>query len=172
MYLYITIFVLKDPDGEFWCSTRVNRKTRNHIGGKGYWGYCKKGCEKLPGEEFETKSGQDSDEGVEANYEPFQPINKGKVCSGRKFPENYWDHTRSELSVLENKTNVDDWTHVDTQNGDYLPNEFDGTCGESIKFGFIVCAKGQDCNAKFGAYPFIAALGMLNILFYDDSIFE
>ena len=38
----------KDPDGEFWCSTRVNRRTREHIGGKGHWGYCKPGCETKP----------------------------------------------------------------------------------------------------------------------------
>ena len=43
--------------------------------------------------------------------------------------------------------------------GNYFPNEFDLTCGDTAKFGFIVCGKGQDCDAKFGAYPFIAALG-------------
>ena len=40
--------VLQDPDGEFWCSTRVNPRTRAHIGGKGHWGYCKPGCEQAP----------------------------------------------------------------------------------------------------------------------------
>ena len=162
MNLFVSHFnlIIQDPDGEFWCSTRVNPRTRAHIGGKGHWGYCQPGCEEEPREdfiplEFETKLDQDAEE--EEN-EP-EEITKGKVCSGRRFPENYWDQTRTELSILENKTNVDDWTHFDTQRGDYLPNEYDGTCGESIKFGFIVCAKGQDCDAKFGAYPFIAALG-------------
>jgi len=118
------------------------------------------GCEQAPEPEYNdlpTRLDQDTEEGQ--NNEPEQIITKGKICSGRKFPERYWDQTRTELSILENKTNVDDWTHFETQQGDYLPNEYDGTCGESIKFGFIVCAKGQDCDAKFGAYPFIAALG-------------
>ena len=151
--------MFKDPDGEFWCSTRVNPRTRVHIGGKGYWGYCKPGCEVLPDEDFVPKSDQDIEE-EEGIDKPVQVITQGKLCSGRKFPENYWDQTRTELSILENKTS-DDWTHVDTQQGDYLPNEYDGTCGESIKFGFIVCGKGQNCDAKFGAYPFVAALGMI-----------
>ena len=43
-----TFFDYKDPDGLYWCSTRVNRKSRNHIGGKGHWGYCKPGCEIRP----------------------------------------------------------------------------------------------------------------------------
>ena len=39
---------IQDPDGLYWCSTRVNRKTRQHIGGKDYWGYCKAGCDIRP----------------------------------------------------------------------------------------------------------------------------
>ena len=40
--------IIQDPDGLYWCSTRVNRKTRQHIGGKDYWGYCKAGCDIRP----------------------------------------------------------------------------------------------------------------------------
>ena len=43
-----------------------------------------------------------------------------------------------------------------------MPNEYDGTCGDKASFGQIVCPKGADCNAKPGAYPFIAALGTGN----------
>ena len=43
-----------------------------------------------------------------------------------------------------------------------MPNEYDGTCGDKASFGQIVCPKGADCNAKPGAYPFIAALGTVN----------
>ena len=44
-----------------------------------------------------------------------------------------------------------------------MPNEYDGTCGDKASFGQIVCPKGADCNAKPGAYPFIAALGTVSI---------
>ena len=43
-----------------------------------------------------------------------------------------------------------------------MPNEYDGTCGDKASFGQIVCPKGADCNAKPGAYPFIAALGTVS----------
>ena len=32
-----------DPEGRFWCSTKVD-KTGKHIGGSGEWGYCPEGC--------------------------------------------------------------------------------------------------------------------------------
>ena len=40
--------MLQDPDGLYWCSTRVNKKNRMHIGGKGHWGYCQPGCDAKP----------------------------------------------------------------------------------------------------------------------------
>ena len=49
--------------------------------------------------------------------------------------------------------------------GDYMPNEYDGTCGDKASFGQIVCPKGADCNAKPGAYPFIAALGTVSNIY-------
>ena len=52
-----------------------------------------------------------------------------------------------------------DFFHKETTNGTYLPNEEDNTCGASAAFGQIVCPRGQDCDSKQGAYPFIAALG-------------
>merc|ERR1712218_59737 len=30
----------QDPDGRLWCSTKVSRSNRQHVGGGGYWGYC------------------------------------------------------------------------------------------------------------------------------------
>ena len=32
---------MKDDDGKFWCSTKVD-DSGVHIGKKGYWGYCEK----------------------------------------------------------------------------------------------------------------------------------
>ena len=43
---YFVLF--QDPDGLYWCSTRVNPKTRVHIGGKGHWGYCQPDCDEKP----------------------------------------------------------------------------------------------------------------------------
>ena len=34
---------IDDPDGRYWCSTKIDANG-THVGGKGYWGYCKKGC--------------------------------------------------------------------------------------------------------------------------------
>ena len=34
-----------DPDGRYWCSTKVDENGK-HIGGKGYWGYCSALCPK------------------------------------------------------------------------------------------------------------------------------
>ena len=29
-----------DPDGKFWCSTRTDPKTFEHVNGQGLWGFC------------------------------------------------------------------------------------------------------------------------------------
>ena len=97
-------------------------------------------------------------------------IPEGPPCKGRKYPTAYWDQTRSEISSLEGKED-DQWFNPSTMDGTYLPNKYDGTCGNNVKFGFIVCAKGQDCDAKFGAYPFIAALGIHSLLYICCSVY-
>ena len=33
----------KDPDGKFWCSTKLDKKL-NHISGEGNWGICSQSC--------------------------------------------------------------------------------------------------------------------------------
>ena len=33
-----------DPDGRYWCSTKVNPRTLEHIGGQGKWGFCQNSC--------------------------------------------------------------------------------------------------------------------------------
>ena len=38
---FAQIILLKDDNGQFWCSTKVD-DSGVHIGGKGYWGYCEK----------------------------------------------------------------------------------------------------------------------------------
>ena len=39
--LFVYNIILKDDDGKFWCSTKVD-DSGVHIGKKGYWGYCEK----------------------------------------------------------------------------------------------------------------------------------
>ena len=33
-----------DPDGKYWCSTKVSPRTKEHIGGEGNWGWCRNSC--------------------------------------------------------------------------------------------------------------------------------
>ena len=30
----------QDPDGRLWCSTKVSKNDRQHVGEGSYWGYC------------------------------------------------------------------------------------------------------------------------------------
>merc|ERR1712156_394367 len=46
----------QDPDGRLWCSTKVTKTDRQHVGGGSYWGYCDIKDGKCPGEEDDTKS--------------------------------------------------------------------------------------------------------------------
>ena len=68
----------------------------------------------------------------------------------------YWFQTRDELAKFENLSG--NWYNRDYEDGTYLPNEWDGTCGDDAKFGYVVGGK----DAKMGAYPFIAAIGNKN----------
>ena len=34
----------KDPEGKFWCSTKIDEEGA-HVEGKGHWGYCREGCD-------------------------------------------------------------------------------------------------------------------------------
>ena len=45
--------------------------------------------------------------------------------------------------------------NVETEAGDYLPNENDKSCGGNSKFGQIVGGK----DSKLGEFPFNAAIG-------------
>ena len=45
--------------------------------------------------------------------------------------------------------------NVETEAGDYLPNEHDKSCGGNSKFGQIVGGK----DSKLGEFPFNAAIG-------------
>ena len=82
-------------------------------------------------------------------------------CEGLYCDEKFWDITNStELKRLESEQgNWEDYNR-ETEAGDYLPNEFDQTCGLTTKTSFIV--GGED--TKIGEFPFIAALGMFGVL--------
>ena len=66
----------------------------------------------------------------------------------------FWRNTRAKIAEQEGLSG--NWYNQRTSIGDYLPNELDSTCGEQIKFWYILGGE----EAKEGAYPFIALLGM------------
>ena len=43
---------VNDPDGKFWCSTKVDTNG-NHV--KSYWGYCGQNCSNLPNKDQQAK---------------------------------------------------------------------------------------------------------------------
>ncbi len=57
---------LADPDEKLWCSTRVDPDTRQHITGRGFWGYCTDDACK---DEGNTKEDKDEEKG-EIKVEP------------------------------------------------------------------------------------------------------
>jgi len=44
-----------DTNGRFWCSTKVDNKTKEHIGGQGNWGFCRENCIKCPDSKCPTQ---------------------------------------------------------------------------------------------------------------------
>ena len=59
------------------------------------------------------------------------------------------------MLALTEQLSEEELYNEESAQGTYLPNEFDVTCGDSAKFGFII----GGVDAKMGSYPFIAALG-------------
>ena len=73
-------------------------------------------------------------------------------CTGPYCDESYWEtHTKRELGELKSFLGH----NTDTEPGNYLPNEFEGTCGRNSKTGHIY----GGLKAKIGEFPFMAALG-------------
>ena len=86
-----------------------------------------------------------------------RPSQKKSKCTGPYCDEEFWNKkTKRELSQLESFVDL----NSDTEVGTYLPNEFDGSCGKDSKFGQIYGGE----NAKIGEFPFIAALGILDLI--------
>ena len=81
-------------------------------------------------------------------------------CTQAVYDVHFWEKSRKQLAQHTGLELDPGWINKDTANGQYLPTEADGTCGDTTSFGFIVCPKGQQCAAKQGAYPFIAAIGV------------
>ena len=57
----------KDPDGNLWCSTKVD-KDGKHIGGANEWGYCEDGCDQ--NEQTKVQSSRNKGVGtkIQLNY--------------------------------------------------------------------------------------------------------
>ena len=92
--------------------------------------------------------------------EPEEPENITLIepCTQATYDVDFWKKSAKQLAPHTGLGKG--WYHKKTANGQYLPTEAEGTCGDSATFGYIVCPKGQDCDAKQGAYPFMAAIGM------------
>ena len=78
-------------------------------------------------------------------------------CTKATYDVDFWKTSNKKLAPHTGQGVG--WYHKETANGQYLPTEAEGTCGEPVSFGFIICPAGQNCTAKQGAYPFIAAIG-------------
>ena len=92
----------------------------------------------------------------------MQKSNETNYCN-----KNFWEDTsKKELLTLESSRGSWIGWNKNTEAGDYLPNEFDGSCGETSKASYIV--GGED--AKIGEFPFIAAVGMKEIIF-EETLF-
>lgn len=97
---------------------------------------------------------------IDATTERSSQSNIPPQCEQAKYDTDFWRQSFRKLAThIPNVEDRPDWYNNKTMSGTYLPNEYDKTCGEKASFGFIVCPKGQNCDAKPGAYPFIAALG-------------
>ena len=92
--------------------------------------------------------------------EPLDQMNNTliKPCTGANYDVDFWKKSNKKLAPHTGQPIG--WYHKKTANGQYLPTEAEGTCGDKASFGYIICPPGQDCSAKQGAYPFIAAIGM------------
>ena len=94
--------------------------------------------------------------------EPEDPENITLIepCTRANYDVDFWNKSAIQLAPHSGLYVSDHWSQKETSSGQYLPTEAEGTCGYVAYFGFIVCPKGQNCDARPGAYPFIAALGM------------
>ena len=136
--LYSTCTTEGDPDGKYWCSTKVDSNLDHVKGGGeiyrakikiskyskyfslGFWGYCSGKC----GTETSTKR--------PTTKQPFlRPTTK--------------------KSTLGSNTK-------DTSNGQYQPTEADGTCGLYLGTGFII----GGVETKRGELSFLANIGYKN----------
>jgi len=78
-----------DP-GRFWCSTKVNKTTREHLGGQGNWGYCSESCPKCP--DSKCPHGCNPNDGIQ----PPPPPNGITDTSDDRFHPRETDETCGE----------------------------------------------------------------------------
>ena len=102
------------------------------------------------------------DDNTTTEHEELKTESEEKLitpCTQAAYDVHFWEKSRKQLAQ---HTSSEDpgWYNKETANGKYQPTEADGTCGDTTSFGYIVCPKGQQCAAKQGAYPFIAAIGV------------
>jgi len=127
--LYYGCTTETDPDGRFWCSTKINKDTKEHIGGGGNWGYCRQSCPKCP----------------DCPYcQPPPPPTTTPAPTTTPTPP------ANGLPPLPPPNGIND-----PKDGRYHPNEEDNTCGEYLGTGFIL----GGVETKRGELPYQAVLG-------------
>jgi len=142
----------QDPDGRFWCTTKVD-KDLNHIGGQGNWGYCGSSCPSTvprtitaaPPVVFTTKAPR-------TTRRPTRRTTTRRTTTRRttRRPASGIKISQSGIPPKPPPNGV-----TDPSAGDYHPTEKEATCGEYLGTGFIVGGE----ITKRGELPYHAALG-------------
>ena len=124
---------MTDPDGKFWCSTKVDSTFKHQMG---QWGYCDPDCKPTS---FATTTITTTTTTTTTTRTTTAIPNTSTPNVVSEATENLNDEKfdGSQLPLTENENNY---------------------CGFDKSEGFIVGGK----DAKIGAYPFIAALGIVN----------
>jgi hypothetical protein len=81
-----------DPDGKYWCSTKVDDNLE-HIGGQGNWGFCRKSCPLLNPKIITTRKASTSSERPKIN-------NLEKYISGYIDEVDYYEDYDESYDIL------------------------------------------------------------------------
>jgi len=121
-----------DTNGRFWCSTKVDKKTKEHIGGQGNWGFCRESCTKCPDSKCPKKP-------------PTASPKKVAVA-----PQTVSCDVNVGIQPPPPPNGI-----TNTSDGRFHPREKDGTCGEYLGTGFII----GGVKTKRGELPYQVILG-------------
>ena len=134
-----------DPDGQLWCSTKTDAQGRHIGGGQGYWGYCRKGCDR-----------QDSSNSLAVNFNPARvprtSTTSRPTTRRTTTPRPRRTTTRRTTSGTQRPSES---VGSSTASGLWLPDPSKLECGYSANIGFII----GGTDAIQGEFPFAVLLG-------------